>query len=108
MILKDMPRDLILSFIKEYNNKRELLLWVLFLIPDESRSVFCPETTAYGKLPNISHEPRKPVSLGTMFRNAVEGRTGIFAFHDIVQYLQSERSKKYLEGNDTKSHIDTM
>ena len=103
--LKDMPWDLILPFLKEYNNKRNHLLWVLFLILDESMSGFCPKTTAYGDLPNISHEPRKPVSLGTMLRNAVEGRTGIFAFHDIVQDLQSHTQSHMPKGEPILSHV---
>ena len=68
-------------------------------------SGYRPGTTPYGDLPNLTHEPRKPVSLGTMLRNGVEGRSGIFAHHDIVQDLQSQRSKKYLEDENTQSHM---
>ena len=66
-------------------------------------SGFCPKTTKTGDLPNLSYKPKNPVSLGTMFRNGVEGKTGIFAHHDIVEDLQSQRSKTYLEDENTLS-----
>ena len=62
--LKDMPWDLILPFVAEYNNKRKCLLEVLFLLLDESMSGCRHGTTAHGDLPNLTHEPCKPVSLG--------------------------------------------
>ena len=79
-----MPWDVILPFLDEYNDKRRKLLRVLFLLCDETMSGYCPKTSKTRDLPNLSHEPRKPVSLGTMLRNGVEGKAGIFAFHDIV------------------------
>ena len=39
---------------------------------DESMSGWRPKTSKCGGLPNITHEPRMPVPLGTMLRNAVE------------------------------------
>lgn len=99
---KKMPWDLVLPFVRKYNEKRELLLAVVFAVLDESMSGWRPKTSKTGGLPNITHEPRKPVPLGTMFRNAVEGFTGIFAHHDIVEDLTSQRMKKYLqEDNDS-------
>ena len=82
---KHMPWEQILPFVDEYNEKRNNLLRVLFLVLDESMSGFRPKTTKTGGLPNITHEPRKPVSLGTMLRNGAEGKTGILAFDDVVQ-----------------------
>ena len=64
--LKDMPWDLIRPFISEYNGKMKCLLRVLYLVLDESMRGFCPNTSAYGNLPNLTHKPHKPVSLGTM------------------------------------------
>ena len=82
---KHMPWEQILPFVDEYNKKRNNLLRVLFLVLDESMSGFRPKTTKTGGLPNITHEPRKPVSLGTMLRNGAEGKTVILAFDDVVQ-----------------------
>jgi hypothetical protein len=103
--LNDMPWDLILPFVNGYNEKRRDILRVFFLLCDESMSGFCPKNTKTGDLPNLTHEPRKPVSLGTMLRNGVEGKTRIFSFQDIVQDLQSQRSKKYLDDDDTQAHM---
>ena len=65
--LNDMPWDVILPFVNEYNQKRRNPLHVLFLLLDKSMSDFCPKSTKTGDLPNLSHKPRKLVSLGTMF-----------------------------------------
>ena len=56
------------SFFDEYNEKRNNLLRVIYLILDESMSGWRPKTSKTGGLPNISHEPRKPVDLGTMMK----------------------------------------
>ena len=56
-----------------------------------------PNTAKTGDLPTITLENRKPVELGTMAKNGVEAMTGIFAFHDIVKDLTSQRYKKYLQ-----------
>ena len=42
-------------------------------------------TTKLGGLPNYTHEPRKPVSLGAMFRNGVECISGVLVVQDVVQ-----------------------
>jgi hypothetical protein len=41
----------------------------------------------------------------TMFCNGFEGQTGSFTHHDIVQDLQNQHSKKYLEDKNTQSHM---
>ena len=38
-----------------------------FLVLDETMIGFRPNTSKMGGLPNITHEPRMPVDLGTMF-----------------------------------------
>ncbi|KAL7525905.1 hypothetical protein ACHAXR_002386, partial [Thalassiosira sp. AJA248-18] len=103
----DMPWELILGFMDEYNKKRNNLLSVVFLVLDEAMSGFRPKTSKTGGLPNLTHEPRKPVDLGTMLKDGAEGKTGIFAYHDIVQDLNNQRRKKYLVGDEdeTRSHM---
>ena len=65
------------------------------LLLDESMSGWCPHTSQFGGLPNISLEPRKPVSLGTMFRNGVECVTGIVIHQDVVQPPEVEAQKEF-------------
>ena len=61
----------------------QCVLWPMSMF-DKSMSGWRPKTSKRGGLPHISHEPRKPVPLGTMIRNAVECTTGIFVHHDLV------------------------
>jgi len=63
-----------------------------------------PKTSKCGRLPNITHELRKPVPLGTMLRNSVECVTGIFVHHDPVQGPTSQNRKKWTEPA-VKSHL---
>jgi hypothetical protein len=55
-----------------------------------------PKTSKLGGLPNYTYEPRKPVPLGTMFRNGAECMSGILVFQDVVQLseVQSRKKKK--------------
>ena len=99
-----LPWDVILPFFDECNMKRNNLLCVIYLILDESMSEWRPKTSKTGDLPNISHEPRKPVDLGTMTKNGAECKTGILVFNDVVQDFVNQRKKKYLVG-DTNSHM---
>ena len=70
--------------LRSFNDSRKaLILTVTILILDESMSGWIPKTTKLGGLPNISFEPRKPVSLGTLFRNGVEAITKIIRYQDI-------------------------
>ena len=69
---EDLPFDFIQPFVNEYNKNRTDMIHVLYLMLDESMSGWRPKTSKTGGLPHISHEPRKPVPLGTMIRNAVE------------------------------------
>jgi len=52
-------------------------------------------TTKLGGLPNYTFEPRKPIPLGTMFRNGVECVSGILAVQDIVQNPEQQSKKRY-------------
>jgi hypothetical protein len=49
--------------LDNFNMKRRSLFAVVLLILDESMSGWRPKTSARGGLPNITFEPRKPVSL---------------------------------------------
>ena len=49
-------------------------------------SGFCPHTSKTGGLRNITHKKCKPKDIGTMTRNGVEAITGIFTYHNIVEY----------------------
>lgn len=103
---RSLPWDVVLPFLKESNEKRNALLRVWYLILDESMSGWRPKTSKTGGLQNISHEPRKPVDLGTMIKNGAECITGIMAFNDIVQGPVQQREKKYLsEETKTKTHM---
>ena len=91
----DIPWDMFEPFVGEYNTKRTNLLHVVYLILDETMSGWRPKTSATGGLPNITFEPRKPVDLGTMFKNAIECCTGIFVNHDIVRGAVEQGMKDY-------------
>jgi len=54
-----------------------------------------------GGLPNYTYEPRKPVPLGTMFRNGAECMSGILVFQDVVQLSEVQSCKKELTKNLT-------
>jgi hypothetical protein len=41
-----------------------------------------------GGLPKLTWEPRKPVPLGTMFRNSVEASTDILVYQSVVQHTE--------------------
>ena len=62
---------------------------------DESMSGWRPKTSKLGGLPNYTYEARKPVPLGTMFRNSVECVSGCLVFQDIVQLPEVQSRKKY-------------
>ena len=58
-----------------------------------------PKTSKLGGLPNISFEPRKPVPLGTMFKNGVECISGVFAYQDYVMGAEVQQCKTYFGDN---------
>ena len=71
---------------------------------DESMSGWRPKTSKLGGLPNYTYEPRKPVPLGTMFRNGAECTTGCIVFQDVVMNPECQYTKKYQD--DTSSMPD--
>ena len=91
----ELPFDFLLPFIDKYNGLRTEAIRVSYLMLDESMSGWRPKTSKRGGLPHISHEPRKPIPLGTMIRNAVECTTGIFVHHDLVDSSNEQWRKKY-------------
>jgi hypothetical protein len=100
----ELPFDFLAPFIKEYNSLRTTSIRVIYLMLDESMSGWRPKTSKRGGLPHISHEPRKPVPLGTMIRNAVECTTGIFVHHDLVDSSNEQWKKKFSLPPET-SHL---
>jgi hypothetical protein len=40
-------------------------------------------------------EPRKPMTLGTMFRNGVDATNGILAYQDVVQFSEIQKQKEH-------------
>ena len=104
MPARDLPWDVIKPFVVEYNEKRVAILKIVFLLLDESMSGYRPKTSKTGGYPNITFEPRKPVPLGTMLRNALECITGIFVNHDIVESPQGQWTKEFTSP-PTQSHL---
>jgi hypothetical protein len=45
---------------------------------------------------NYTYEPKKPVSLGTMFRNGVKCITGVLVVQDVVQLSEQQSQKDFL------------
>jgi hypothetical protein len=65
--VRDVPWDVFLPCLVNFNDKRQHLLKTVLMLVDESMSGWRPKTTNLGGLPNYTYEPRKPVPLGTMF-----------------------------------------
>jgi hypothetical protein len=90
--------DIFHPILDSYNGKRKHLLeTVLILMLDESMSGWRPKTSKLGGLPNITWEPRKPISLGTMFKNGAECKTGIILFQDVVAAPDCQMRKKFYD-----------
>ena len=96
---RDRPWDIFLPCISSYNLKRRNIIKSVLLLLDESMSAWRPKTSKLGGLPNITYEPRKPVPLGTMFKNGAECITGIIAFQDVVMGAEVQQRKKYFGDN---------
>jgi hypothetical protein len=54
-----------------------------------------PKTTKFGGLPNYTHEPPKPVPLGTMFCNGVKCISGVLVAQDVVQNPEQQSRKSF-------------
>ena len=96
---RDRPWDIFLPCLSSYNQKRRNLFKAILLLLDESMSGWRPKTSKLGGLPNISFEPRKPVPLGTMFKNGVECISGVFAYQDVVMGAEVQQRKSYFGDN---------
>jgi hypothetical protein len=77
---RDTPWDVFLPYLQAYNKTRISLVNSMLLTLDESMSGWSPKTSKLGGLQNYTYEPRKPVLLGSMFRNGVECMSGILVF----------------------------
>jgi hypothetical protein len=99
---RDTPWEMFLPCVYEFNDTRKLLVKSLMVMLDESMSGWRPKTSKLGGLPNISFEPRKPVPLGTMFRNGADCMSGVLVFQDVVQAPESQSKKKYF---NESSHL---
>ena len=105
---RDRPWEIFLPCLSSYNLKRRNLFKSILLMLDESMSAWRPKTSKLGGLPNISFEPRKPVPLGTMFKNGVECISGIFAFQDVVMGAENQQKKKYYGDNSIVPGVDSI
>ena len=92
---RDRPWDIFLPCLDAFNKKRRHLIKLRLLMMDESMSGWRPKTSKLGGLPNYTFEARKPVPLGTMFRNSVECVSGCLAFQDVVQLPEVQSQKKF-------------
>jgi len=92
---RDVPWEVFLPCLSSFNGKRQRLLKTVLMMVDESMSGWRPKTTKLGGLPNYTFEPRKPVPLGTMFRNGVECLSGILVVQDVVQNPEKQALKSY-------------
>ena len=98
---RTLPWEVVKPFFAEINKARRELMKVYFVVLDESMFGFCPKASPCGGFPNITYEPRKPVDIGAMIRNALEAITGIFVFQDPVEDITSQRLKPYMQENAT-------
>jgi Transposase IS4 len=96
---RDIPWEAFTPALESFNNKRRSLFHLKFLMMDESMSGWRPKTSKLGGLPNISYEPRKPVPLGTMLRNAAECVTGCLVYQDISQNPEKQQFKEFMYEN---------
>jgi len=62
---------------------------------DESMSGWRPKTSKLGGMPNLTHEPRKPVPLGTMFKNIACLMSGHIVFNEPQEGKEGMAHKKY-------------
>jgi len=87
--------------LARFNDRRQKLMKTMMMLVDESGSGWRPKTTKLRGLPNYMFEPRKPVPLGTMFRNGVECVSGILVVHDVVRNPEQQSLKSYFGGPST-------
>jgi hypothetical protein len=108
--VRDRDWDIAMPCIASYNEKRKQLFHTILLMLDESMSGWRPKTSKLGGLPNITFEPRKPVPLGTQFKNGIECLAGTMAFQDIVQAPEIQKRKEFysvLDADEVTNIIQT-
>jgi hypothetical protein len=102
---RDQDWEVIYPCLSDYNEKRRELFCTVLLILDESMSGWRPKTTKTGNLPSLTYEPRKPVSLGTQFKNGVECLEGSMAYQDLMQVSELQRRKEFFYQRDEEGNI---
>jgi len=90
---RDVDWEMFQPCLDNLNKKRQDPFRVVLLMLDESMSQWRPKTTKFGGLPNVAHEPRKLVPLGTQFKNAAECLSGCFSHQDVAQGVERQRRK---------------
>ena len=81
---RDRPWEIFMPCVNKFSQRQEEFIKVVLLIIDKSMSGWRPNTSKLGCLPKYTFEPKKPVPMGTMFRNAVECKSGCLVFQDVV------------------------
>ena len=90
----NVPWESFTSFVEAaFNAWQQQLLKTIYMLLDESMLAWQPKTTKFGRLPNLTLEPMKP--LGTMFKNGVKATTGLLGSQDIMQGSEAQAEKKY-------------
>jgi hypothetical protein len=97
---RNLNWNVFMPCLSRFNDRRKNLIQCILLMLDESMSGWRPKTSKTGGLPNISFEPRKPVPLGTMFRNGVECFTGCLVYQDVVQNVEEQQTKSFYFKDD--------
>jgi hypothetical protein len=92
---RDRSWEIFRPCLEKMNSRRAKMMTTMLLMLDESMSGWRPKTSKLGGLPNYTYEPRKPVPLGTMFRNGVECISGILVYQDVVQNPEQQSRKAY-------------
>jgi hypothetical protein len=83
--------------LKEYDESQKRLIHSIVLLLDESMGGWRPKTSKLGDLPNYTFEARKPVPLGTMFRNGTCCLSGISTYQDVVMSPEMQVAKEYFQ-----------
>jgi len=91
---RDRHWDVFSPCLESFNNNRKALFPCQLLMLDESQSGYRPKTSKAGGFPYILYEPRKPVPLGTMFRNGVECLKGIMVCQEVMMASEHQQQKK--------------
>ena len=93
MPVGSVPWEVFMPILDSLCEKRKDLIKATFLLLDESMSGWCPKTSKYGGLPNYIFEGRKPVSLGSMLRDAVEVMSGVLMYLDPAMSPERQQVK---------------